>query len=244
MDTGAESYPEEVQSIVFPIYFVCDASAAMQDHASTLTSSLERLVSRMAMDHLVDDSVMLSIITFGGDAHTLVTLNSPSEIVVPKITIEGDRSVASAIREYGKQVSDDYSRMKARGGRFFRPCIFFIVSGPPDDTAQLVDAFRENIKYDPEQRAGNSMYPRVTSFGLPGADERTVRSLAYPDFGNDPGRWYLATSGTTQEMLDFTVDAIQQAVYSLFSARRTPGEPWFLFPTPTVPSILTGEALR
>lgn len=65
--------PDEVdRRVVQPFYLLIDVSAGMAHHIREVTAALRALVDALYADPIIDDLVMLSVITFDHDARTVV----------------------------------------------------------------------------------------------------------------------------------------------------------------------------
>lgn len=204
-------------SIVMPFYIICDTSGSMQPHMRELNAALAGLVSDITNDPVVDDTVMLSIISFGTNAVVDTPLGYASEITPPNLPIRGGTNYGSALRAYGEAVRQDYARLKAQGFKFFRPCVFFLTDGLPQDHWET--AFGDEIRYDPETKQGNRMYPYIVCYGFgevsqqPAAKD-VLAKLAYPNFGPKRGKAFLAREDNVHELLKSIAGAIGNSIVS------------------------------
>jgi uncharacterized protein YegL len=202
----------EMPALVMPFYVICDTSGSMRPNLTALTDSLASLVSEITRDPIVDDMVMLSIITFDDEARVVVPLAPASEVTVPSLTASGYTSYGSALRLYSQTVSEDYARLRSEGVRFFRPCVFFLTDGLPVD--DFLPTFNEVIHYDPETRQGNRMYPYLIPFGFGDASAELLAALAYPNFGSKQGQAFVARDTTTGDALRSIAESIGQSIIS------------------------------
>jgi hypothetical protein len=188
--------------VIMPFYLVCDVSGSMDRDMGALNAGLAQLRQEILSEPVVDDLVMLSVITFNHEARTAVPLNAPSEIVLPQLSSGGGTVYGAAFREFHRAFRADRQRLKDEGRKVFRPCVFFLSDGEPNDRDYL-QTFQSLLGYDSETEQGNSAYPYVTTFGFRDAQPATMASIAYPNFGDQKkrGRWFIAKQGHTVDQL-------------------------------------------
>ena len=202
-DSGAGQRPvapsRGTGRIVLPFYLVCDVSAAAAGTIRDFAVALQKLKGNLTRDPAMDETVVLSLITFDETARTVVPLAAPSAVELPTLSAGGSASFSAGIREYHRAFEEDRARLKADGAKVFRPCVFFLVHGAASKDRRYQETFRNLLGFDPDTGQGNRAYPHVIALGLPGAPRESVAGLAYPDFG-DParrGRWYIADPAAT-----------------------------------------------
>ncbi|HTJ71250.1 MAG TPA: hypothetical protein VL551_27150 [Actinospica sp.] len=237
--TEYEEGPEAVATVdtvagqlVMPFYIICDVSSSMSGDMGDLNKALNDLVNDIMRSPVVDDLVMLSVITFGSTAQTVVKLASPSSITLPTLTSGGGTVYGAAFREYDRAFTADRARLKAEGKKVYRPCVFFLSDGAPGDR-DYKQTFRSLFAYDPETRQGNKAFPYVVSFGFRDAPEQVMKDVAYPDFGKSRGRWFLSRSNRIGELLKSMTDSIGNTVLSSGNSAGA-GMPQII--PPTVPA--------
>lgn len=202
-------------SLVMPFYIICDTSYSMVGDIGDLNAGLRSLVAEISDDPIVDDLTMLSIITFNSNAAVAVPLSRPSNIRVPNLVAAGGTSFSSAIRTYHDTFEGDRAALKAKGHKVYRPCVFFLTDGEPQDNPGFKDVFNQTLAWDPVAESGNRAFPYMVSFGFRDASFETLRAMAYPSFGEIKGRAFLAKSGEkVQDMLKSIVNALGNTVIS------------------------------
>src|SRR3712207_6757162 len=79
-----QSYSDEVREtvaiegqVIMPFYLIIDVSGSMSGDEQKLTFAIDDLIQTIRKDPVVDDLVMLSIITFNHAAQSVVPLGSP-----------------------------------------------------------------------------------------------------------------------------------------------------------------------
>lgn len=225
---GIESLEGQV---IMPFYIVCDVSSSMSGDINALNDALEQLHKDIMADPVVDDLTMLSVISFNHAAHTEVALDAPSALNLPLLQASGGTSYGAAFHEFHRAFEADRERLKMEGKKVYRPCVFFLSDGEPNDT-DFLTTFRSLFAYDPVTKQGNKAFPYMVTFGFRDATQHTMSSIAYPDFGASKGRWFIARQGShVSELLKSMANAIGNTV--LTSGRSAgKGKPQIVAPAP------------
>lgn len=228
--------------VIMPFYLVCDVSGSMSGDVDDLTKAVTELVQDIQNDPVVDDLVMLSVITFNHSATTVVPLSSPSDITPPRFSAGGGTGYSAAFTEYHRAFEQDRARLKSQGMRVYRPCVFFLTDGEPNDHHDYLRTFRSLLAWDPETKQGNKAFPYFVPFGFRDATEDVVKSLAYPTFGPARGRWFLSRSNKVSEVLKTIRDVLGNTVISSGKSAGA-GKPTIVPPTAQAgPDLQFGEA--
>lgn len=196
--------------VVMPFYIVCDVSGSMHGDMNDLADGLRQLHNGIMEAPLLDDLVMLSVITFNDQASTLVPLASPSDITLPSLPPAGGLTeYSAALQEFHRAFQADLVRLKSEGKQVYRPCIFFLTDGEPNN-----DSYKQTFQ-SILAREHNRAYPYVCAFGFRDAKQPTMESLAYPNFGeeNKRGRWFIAKQGhSVSELLSAMAGTIKNSI--------------------------------
>ncbi|MEU4788867.1 VWA domain-containing protein [Micromonospora tulbaghiae] len=182
--------------VVMPFYIVCDVSGSMCGDMADLNAGVTGLRQEIMKDPVADDLAMLSVIAFDDTARTVMPLNFPSAMELQTLSCGGLTNYTAAFQEFHRAFEADRVRLKSEGKRVFRPCIFFLTDGEPTSRDHL-QVFQQLLGYDPVTKQGNPRYPYVTPFGFRGATEESMKALAYPNFGEKKGRYFLAKQGAS-----------------------------------------------
>jgi uncharacterized protein YegL len=218
--------------VIMPFYIICDVSGSMYGDMGALNSGVAQLRQDIMKDPVVDDLVMLSVITFDDQAHTVVPLAAPTDITLPQLKGGGGTVYSTAFREFHRAFEADRQRLKSEGKKVFRPCVFFLSDGEPLDQDYL-QTFQSLFGYDPVTKQGNAAYPYVTTFGFREAEQHTMATIAYPNFGepNKRGRWFIAKQGhSIDQLLKSMAGVIGQSVLKSGQSVGT-GVPAYVAPT-------------
>jgi uncharacterized protein YegL len=227
--------------VIMPFYFICDVSGSMHGDIHDLNAAVKEFVVGIQSDPVVDDLVMLSIITFNHNATTVVPLSSPSDMTPPVLSASGGTNYSAAFEEYNRSFEKDRADLKSRGIKVFRPCVFFLTDGAPGDRDHL-KKFKSLFGYDPESKQGNAAFPYFVPYGFRDAPEAVIRALAYPDFGRTKGRWFLFRSNRVGEVLKTMAAMLGNTVISSGQSVAK-GQPQLTPPSPPAGSdVQFGEA--
>lgn len=231
-----QSHSDEIREVavidgqvIMPFYLIVDVSGSMVGDIAELESAIAELVATIREDPIVDDMVMLSIITFNSDARTVVPLSSPSEIMLPTLCAGGGTRYGAAFREFHRAFEQDRVALKGKGNKVYRPCVFFLTDGAPGDS-DYAETFRSLFAYDPESRTGNRSFPYFVPFGFRDATDQVMRKLAYPDFGTTRGRWFLSRSSNVRDVIRSMTEVIGKTVVSSGQSASV-GTPQIVAPT-------------
>jgi uncharacterized protein YegL len=240
-DEAVASVTNVEGQLIMPFYIICDVSGSMYQDMADLNKALADLTSDIMSNPVVDDLTMLSVITFGSGAQTVVPLDSPSAITLPSLSAGGGTNYGAAFREYHRAFEADRARLKAQGKKVYRPCVFFMSDGAPGDS-DYKQTFTSLLAYDPETGKGNKAFPYVVTFGFRDAPQHVMQELAYPDFGRSKGRWFLARTNNVGELLKSMTSAIGNTVISS-GVSANAGTPQIMPPSvPKNQGIQFGEA--
>ncbi len=224
---GDENANAEGQ-IIMPFYILCDISASMGNDMGDLNTALATLHKQLLDEPIINDLVMMSVITFNHGAHTAVNLAAPEDITLPRLSASGGTDFSPPLREFHQAFQADRARLKLEGKRVYRPCVYFLTDGEPNN-----DSYKQTFA-SLLAKENNPAYPYVCAFGFRDATPTTLESLAYPNFGeqNKHGRYFIAKQGqAVTDLLSAMVGVLAQSM--LQSARSVPtGTPAVMMPPP------------
>lgn len=182
----------EAGQIVMPFYVLCDISGSMAHDVAELTAGLGALHRGLLAEPLINDLVMMSVITFNDSARTVAPLAAPEDMTPPALPGPvGLTNYSAAFREYHQAFEADKARLKAEGKRVYRPCVYFLTDGEPTDHNYL-QTFQALMTHH-----NNAAYPYFCAFGFRDARAATLEALAHADAGgpHKRGRWFVADRG-------------------------------------------------
>jgi uncharacterized protein YegL len=173
---------------VLPFYLVCDESASMRgEPINAINDCLPDIHSEIGSNPVVADKTRFCVIGFSGTARTVLPLADLSAIsAIPAIAHHrGGTNYTAAFELLYDTIVDDVGRLKANGDQVYRPAVFFLSDGRPNDKKWLV----------PHQRVthpGWPMHPNILAFGFGKAKPATLQHVAtvrafIADKGMGPG---------------------------------------------------------
>ncbi|QNE20760.1 hypothetical protein F1D05_26170 [Kribbella qitaiheensis] len=105
-------------------------------------------------------------------------------------------------------IEADRDKLKADGLKVFRPCVFFLTDGEPND-GDWNQVFKDTLTYDAATGTGMRSYPIFVPFGFRQAQEEVMKKLAYP---RDRGKWFLATRTDPESAVRGILDLVRRTV--------------------------------
>lgn len=229
-------------AIAFPFYVVILARTL--SHTS-LARKLEEFINRIACDPLADDCVMLGVIVASDQAQVIVPLSYADSIVLPSSLPPGGDVLAPALEEFVAQFAKDFAGLRRKGCKVWRPCMLLVLADRPLDCEEWKSTLERLVRYDPKRKVGNKHYPHIVVFGSSSVGVDVLRSIAYPDFGPLPGRWYMIEEGGFDDILDAALKVAEEAISSLFEAQvDVRSSPPYFCDLDDVPGIVSGVPER
>ncbi|MEU8007717.1 VWA domain-containing protein [Catellatospora sp. NPDC049111] len=223
--------------VIMPFYLLCDVSGSMVPDMRDLNNGISELHQALLSEPIINDLVMLSIITFNHTAQTVVPLAAPENITLPQLTASGGTEYGPALREFHQKFQADRARLKGEGKRVYRPCVYFLTDGEPNNKNYLKD-FTSLIT-----KEHNEAYPYVCAFGFRDATAATLQTVAYPNFGeqNKRGRYFIAKqSAKITELLTSMVGVLAQSILQSGHSAQA-GAPVVAMPQPQAVSGMVGS---
>jgi uncharacterized protein YegL len=236
MSENTETHNSDTEGqTIMPFYFVCDVSYSMAPDMGHLNTALDNLHRQLLSEPIINDLVMMSVITFNNNAQTVVPLAAPEEITLPTLSASGGTDFSPPLQEFHRAFQADRARLKGEGKKVFRPCVYFLTDGEPNNDSYL-KTFTSLLA-----KENNTAYPYICAFGFRDATEATLRTLAYPNFGEQQkhGRYFRAKQGeAVTEMLTAMVGILAQSILQS-AASASAGAPAVSMPPPqSVPSMV------
>jgi len=216
-----EQVPErdgiEEGQLVMPFYLICDVSYSMVGDMTDLNAGLRRLHQAIVMQPVVDDVAQICIMSFSDQAKVLLPLGQMSEAAIPTLSVEGGTDYGSAFRELAQTVERDRAALKANGYKIYRPCVFFLTDGAPNDRSWH-QTFTSTLTYDRQTGQGMKSHPIFVPFGFRDAPESVMQQLAYPP---ERSKWYLARKNNVEDALTGMLDVIMKTVVTSARTARS-----------------------
>jgi uncharacterized protein YegL len=173
---------------VLPFYLVCDESGSMRgEPIRAINESLPDVRSEVGSNPVVADKTRFCIIGFSGTARTVLPLADLSVIpAMPSIAYHGGGThYGAAFELLYHTITDDVRGLKANGDQVYRPAVFFLSDGRPNDRKWQVP-YRRLVDADWPLR------PNILAFGFGKAVPAILQQVAtvrafIADKGMGPG---------------------------------------------------------
>jgi uncharacterized protein YegL len=167
-ETAAVSTGEQI----LPFYIVCDESGSMGANGGidAINRALPDVHSALASDPLVSDKARIGLIVFSDEAEELMSLTRAADVsAFPGVQAKGLTNFGDAFRTLNDVIVRDIAELKQQGYRVFRPAVFFISDGEPNEAWE--DDYDDLMNND-------SARPNIVAFGVDSADLGVMKRIA------------------------------------------------------------------
>lgn len=231
-----EQNDPEQGSFVMPFYLLCDVSQSMTAAMPALNQTLRALWQAIVNEPVVDDVARVCIMSFSDTARVVVPLGRITGSSLPALGVEFGTNYGSAFQELARTISHDAQALKAEGYKVYRPCVFFLTDGMPQDHS-WEETFGSTLTYDRNTGQGMKEHPIFVPFGFDQAHPSILARLAYPP---ERSKWHFATDASPALALKGLLDVIRNTVIS--SSLTSLSKPAFVPPAvPAGGSIVQGD---
>lgn len=157
---------------ILPFYLVCDESSSMSGPPiQAINDSLPDLHSEIASNPVVADKTRFSLIGFNHQAQVLLALTDLSTVAsVPALNANGGTDYSTAFNLLYDTIVKDVAALKADGHQVYRPAVFFLSDGQPNDDWSAA--------YQRVTAPGFVQRPNILAFGFGTADQATIQQVA------------------------------------------------------------------
>jgi uncharacterized protein YegL len=157
---------------ILPFYLVCDESASMGGPPITeINNSLPQLHSEIGSNPVVADKTRFCLIGFSHDAQVLLPLTDLSTVnAVPALNASGGTDYSVAFDLLYDTINKDVAQLKADGHQVYRPAVFFLSDGQPNDDWTAAYHRVTDQNWGP--------HPNILAFGFGTADQTTIQQVA------------------------------------------------------------------
>jgi uncharacterized protein YegL len=161
-----------VSQQILPFYLLCDESGSMSGPpVEAINESLPKLHAEIGANPVVADKTRFCLIGFSDRAQILLPLSDLSTVTsIPALSAGGGTDYTNAFAELRRAIDADVATLKAQGHQVYRPAVFFLSDGYPNDSWQTA----YQALTDPAWRP----HPNILAFGFGQADESTIRQVA------------------------------------------------------------------
>lgn len=188
---------------VLPFYLLCDESSSMSGApVQAINDSLPRLHTEIGSNPVVADKTKFCLIGFNHEAQVLLPLSDLSTVSsIPGLNADGGTDYSSAFDLLYNTIDSDVANLKANGDQVYRPAVFFLSDGQPNDDWSAA--------YQRLTDQGWPLHPNILAFGFGSVDASTLQQVATV-------RAYIAngTMGPDAALREFAMSLIQSIVNS------------------------------
>jgi uncharacterized protein YegL len=189
---------------VLPFYLLCDESSSMAGvPVQAINDSLPRLHTEIGSNPVVADKTKFCLIGFNHEAQVLLPLSDLSTISsIPGLTADGGTDYSSAFDLLYNTIASDVAQLKSRGDQVYRPAVFFLSDGQPNDD-DWSGAYQRLVDQN------WPLHPNILAFGFGSVDASTLQQVATV-------RAYIANGsmGPDAALREFAMSLIQSIVNS------------------------------
>ena len=201
-----------------PVYIAIDTSASLAGTIHEVNQALAAFVDYLTSEPRVGSKVELSVISFSDHATLQQDMEPASAIRAPTLSSGGATAFGPVFRLLRELIPGDVIRLQSRGRQVYRPIVYFITDGMPNDrdwqTALddlQADTFRER--------------PTIVAFGFGTADPITLSIVA-----GERGRAFLVSQAIDPgEAARSAVEVLRQSLASSVQS-STSGQPGLAIP--------------
>lgn len=188
---------------ILPIYFIADESGSMAPNIGELNDGLVSLQEALQIESYAATKVRFSVIGFSDTAFThLEPADLRTEPGMPQLVAHGRTSYVAAFEELEYRISVDVPMLKSQGFSVYRPSVFFLTDGLPNDDSDWRAARARLL--------GHPAAPNILAFGIGDAEASVINELATgPQFA------YIAARGVdTGSAISEFITSLTQSVIS------------------------------
>ncbi|RBQ20061.1 hypothetical protein DP939_09545 [Spongiactinospora rosea] len=213
---------------VLPFYLVCDESASMDgEPLDAINNELPKIHQEIASNPIVADKARFSMVGFSDTAEVLLPLTDLGDIdSLPMLSSRGLTSYGAAFSLLRQAITTDIAELKQAGHTPFRPTVFFLTDGQPNDYG-WEDAYGELVSPNFTAR------PHILAFGFGDVEHQTLTRIA-------TFRAFVAQTGVSpaQALSEFARQLTKSIVRSAtLSASNPANAPQLVLPHENVPGF-------
>jgi uncharacterized protein YegL len=220
-----------VSQQILPFYLLCDESGSMSGvPIDSINQSLPGLHQEIGGNPVVADKTRFCMIGFSDKAEILLPLSDMSTVTaVPALKASGGTDYGRAFDKLRETINDDVNTLKAQGHQVYRPAVFFLSDGFPNDNWHS----SYHALVDPAWRP----HPNILAFGFGQADASVIQQVA-------TAKAFMAngTLGPGEALREFAKSLIRSIVNSATSAASDPSGGATLSMPDNVPGFTTISA--
>ena len=114
-----------------PVYLLLDVSSSMSgDKINNLNEAVNVIIRTMADEDKMEVEILISVITFGSEAHVHLPATSATQIEWSNLNASGLTAMGAALTKAKEMIEDK----EITPSRAYRPTIVLVSDGQPNDT--------------------------------------------------------------------------------------------------------------
>lgn len=135
-----KSIPRVISEMHIALVLLLDVSGSMSinDAIAKLNEGIklfkEQTMNNPDLDEFALACIDVAIVTFGSHVNVLQDFLPIEEMIIPTLTAEGSTPMGAAINTALDMITDQKNRYKELGTPYYRPWIFCITDGKPNDS--------------------------------------------------------------------------------------------------------------
>jgi len=164
----------DVRGRLWPVYVVADESGSMYPYMDELNAGLDSIRRELLAEPMAAAKVRLTVIGFSDDAVVrmhLVDARHDGEFA--RLASRGGTNYGAAFDTLRRLVPEDVATLKSQQYAVYRPAVFFLSDGMPNDGADWPAAHRSLT-----DRAVTRAAPNIIACGIGEARADIIRQVA------------------------------------------------------------------
>lgn len=197
---------------ILPFYLLCDESMSMEgEPIQAINDALPEVHYTIGANPVVSDKAHFSILAFNHEAKVLLPLSDLSDVDgLPSLQADGTTSYGAAFRLLKETITQDVDRLKQAGHKVYRPAVFFLSDGQPNDEDW-------DVPYKQLTDPSWGPHPNILAFGFGDAEAQVIQQVA-------TAKAFMAngTIGPAQALQEFAKSLLNSIVNSGTKAASSP----------------------
>lgn len=159
------------------MYVVADESLSMQPVVDELNAGLAALHRTLLREPMAAAKVRFTILGFSDDVQVRLSLaDLRTESALPTLSTRAGTNYGVAFQALADRLPSDVDELKASGYAVYRPAVFFLTDGQPNDEADWRTHHATLINREVTKAA-----PNIIACGIGEAQARTIVDIATRD---------------------------------------------------------------
>ncbi|MFH8492146.1 helix-turn-helix domain-containing protein [Streptomyces longisporoflavus] len=166
-------HPLAISAPTLPLYVACDVSMSLAPQVPALNEALLRLSRTLRESPLLNSMTRVCVIAFGDTAQVVTPLSDFTDrATITPLEAEGGCAYGPPLKLLRSTIEQDVTALRAEGHQVYRPVVFFLTDGEPNDP----------MTWESEHAALTAAdwgyHPHILAFGLGTSHPSTIRRIA------------------------------------------------------------------